>query len=101
MIQFFPLKGGCAVGTHSVSIPYATLDATRNEIYLSFKAGSFSFPAESIVKISPFPGLHLQGIEIVHQDPKLPKPVIFWTFSPDMVREELRALGYKVEDPEC
>ncbi len=88
------------MGAHSVSAPYAELDASPESISVSFKGGTFSFPSGLVEKVAPFPGLHMQGIEIVHASPNLPRPAIFWTLSPDSTREALRALGYKVVDPE-
>lgn len=99
-MNHFPLKGGCAVGTHSVSPPFATLNATADEISISFSAGSYSFPSKTIECVSHFPGLHMQGVEIVHKSDSLPRPVIFWTFQPEQTREALRQLGYTVNNPE-
>lgn len=88
------------MGAHSISAPYATLDATPESISVTFRDGFFSFPQSVIEKIGPFPGIHMQGLEIIHSDSDLPRPVIFWTFTPEETRRELRTLGYKVVDPD-
>lgn len=100
MQHCFPSIGGCAVGAHSVSVPFATLDADKDKITISFKSGSHTFPSSQVLKVAHFPGMRMQGLEIVHNGDGLPRPAIFWSANPDEVRKGLRELGYKAPDPD-
>ncbi len=93
----FVQTGGARIGSMNASWPFATLSADRHAIVLCclFK---FAFPRDGIIRLSRYRGFFSTGLQIEHDVPRYPRFMVFWTFSFDVLKAKLEALGYMVRD---
>jgi hypothetical protein len=90
------VKGGCTAGLHNTSAPFAEMTVEARGVFISLRGGNYFISRENIQKISAFPGIYMQGVEIVHLDTAVPKPVIFWPVGEHSIYETFSRFGYPV-----
>jgi hypothetical protein len=97
MTSTFAQIGGARIGFINATWPLARLSADRDAIALRclFK---FIFPRDRITGLSRYRGFISTGLQIEHNVPRYPGFMLFWTFSFDVLKVELEALGYTVRD---
>jgi hypothetical protein len=97
MTSTFAQIGGARIGLANATWPLARLSADRDAIGLRclFK---FTFPRDSITRLSRYRGFTSSGLQIEHTVPRYPRFMLFWTFSFDALKAELEGLGYTVRD---
>jgi hypothetical protein len=98
MTSTFAQTGGARIGFFNASWPFARLSADRDAIVLRCLFLKFTFPRESIARLSRYRGFTTKGLQIEHTVPRYPVLMLFWTFSFDVLKAELEALGYTVRD---
>jgi hypothetical protein len=97
MTPTFAQVGGARIGFVNATWPLARLSADRDAIALRclFK---FTFPRDRIARLARYRGFVSTGLQIEHTVPRYPGFMLFWTFSFDVLKAELEALGYTVSD---
>jgi len=97
MTSRFAQIGGARICFINATWPLARLSADRDAIALRclFK---FTFPRDSITRLSRYLGFISTGLQIEHTIPHYSGFILFWTLSFDMLKGELEALGYTVRD---
>lgn len=99
--------GGIAYGkawgrSINLSWPFATLTAEADRLVLRASVGrlwsrTFSLERGQIVSIRKKRGFTASGIVIGHTEEGCPPYLVFWTLRYAALKEELEALGYRVE----
>ena len=97
MPSTFVQIGGARIGFFNATWPLARLSADRNAIALRCLL-KFAFPRDRITGLSRYRGFMSTGLQIEHTVPRYPGFILFWTFSFDLLKAELEALGYTVRD---
>ncbi len=95
----FTQIGGLRVGltafrSFNATWPFAALTVNRSELGLTCLGKRWSFPRESIRKLSKVNGWLSKGIRIEHRVENYSDYIVFWTFSFDQIKVELEQRGY-------
>jgi hypothetical protein len=98
MTSTFAQIGGARIGFINATWPFARLSATPEAIALRCLIFKFTFPRDSITRLSRYKGFSSSGLQIEHKVARYPAFMLFWTFSFDTLKAELEALGYAVRD---
>jgi hypothetical protein len=98
MTSIFRQTGGARIGFFNASWPLARLSATREAVSL-WCGLRFTFPKESIRRLSWHRGWMSNGLRIEHGVPRYPEFFVFWTFDFPTLKRALEALGHQVSDP--
>jgi hypothetical protein len=96
MTSTFAQMGGARIGFFNATWPFARLSADRDAIALRCMFIKFTFPRESITRLSRYRGITSTGLQIEHKT-RYPAFMLFWTFDFDTLKAELQALGYAVQ----
>jgi hypothetical protein len=102
MTATFAQKGGIRAGeglfsAFNASWPFARLLVTPERIHLSCFSYNYSFPKESIRRLSRHRGLFSVGLRIEHSVPMYPVFLVFWTFKYQALKKHLQEMGYSVD----
>ena len=98
MTSTFRQIGGARIGFFNATWPFARLSATPDAISL-WCGFRFTFPKESIRRLSWHQGRMSTGLRIEHGLPRYPEFFVFWTSDFPALKRELEALGHEVSDP--
>lgn len=99
MTDTFTQRGGIRIGKDfNASWPFAHLTITPQQMLLSCFNHRYSFPRESIQRLSRHHGWFSVGLRIEHSVPTYPGFLVFWTFKFAALKGQLQELGYAVDD---
>ncbi|MDD4356449.1 MAG: hypothetical protein PHN98_04280 [Smithellaceae bacterium] len=90
--------GGGKIGMVSSSWPFGKLSINHDGITLDIGFRNAHLEREDIKSILLRRGLINKRFILLHENKKVKKVVEFWTFSPDPVLADFRAVGYSVNE---
>ena len=95
--------GGYRVGRSAwlainASWPFGTLEIHRDRLVLHTMIRGYTFPHESIVRLSLFRGLFSRGLRIEHSIASYPQFIVFWSFRMSRVQQRLAEFGFQLVD---
>jgi len=88
-------KGGAKIGRARISLPFATLKASKDKLELDASIiGHLVFRPQDILALEPYYPSIGWGIKIYHRVSNYKRPVIFWTLeNPEKVIEQIKRTG--------
>jgi hypothetical protein len=103
MTATFTQTGGIRVGegifdAFNAKWPFAHLTITPKQVHLSCFSYQYSFPRDSIRRLSRHRAWFSVGLRIEHTVPMYPVFLVFWTFKYAALKRQLREMGYAVDD---
>lgn len=103
MTAVFTQKGGIRIGegiftAFNASWPFAHLTVTPRQLLLSCFSYQYSFPRESIRRLSRYRGWFSVGLRVEHTVPTYPVFLVFWTFKYAALKQQLQKMGYTLDD---
>lgn len=103
MTATFTQTGGIRIGeglfrAFNASWPFAQLVVNPKEIHLSCFSYDYSFPKESICRLSRHRGLFTAGLRIEHSVAGYPAFIVFWTLKYQILKKQLLDMGFTVDD---
>jgi hypothetical protein len=104
MSSSFWQTGGARIGWKNVTVPFATLSASREALRISCFGKDHTFPRDMIEGVSRHRGIFSIGLRVHHTVPVYPDFIAFWVslipwgggrrFA--ALKEKLESLGYRV-----
>jgi len=103
MTATFTQTGGIRIGegifsAFNASWPFARLLISPKQVCLSCFSYQYSFPKESVRRLSRHRGVFSVGLRIEHTIPMYPVFLVFWTFKYAALKRQLVEMGYTVDD---
>jgi hypothetical protein len=80
------------------SWPFAALRVSATGITLGVLWRRYVFPADRIVRLVRVRGMLNWGIRIEHSIEKYPAFIVYWTFRPRVLADQLRKAGFQLDE---